>query len=372
MVGGDSEERVPLVQRRRTRSLWIIVTLVVLTLTSPDEASFSQYLAGSPKSMLDHLSYRNLVTQGMVAVGLEKRAFVNLLLVSFGSREQDFYLGILGKWISVPGIGSFMCPFVEWMSSLEPSDWVNDDVYFYALVMGGIYLLWQFLDETTMRDHFVLTEHSILRRPWTIVTAPLSHAELSHLAMNLFSFLAVGPAMRASLGHTSFLHLFGGGALCSVALSVVLVKLLSKTYIEALGCSGGLYALFFFAALQRPDQLVEMFFFSALGAPALKLSHLVLVQLGLEMVLSWGSWNSWFIHLLGALYGLVFFEVQRKQPTSVGEFLSDLGGGLASFVQGAMDFSVYREGAGESEGMQGPGGMRVQESYFYQQAYATR
>ncbi|ORZ37331.1 hypothetical protein BCR44DRAFT_1430935 [Catenaria anguillulae PL171] len=96
----------------------------------------------------------------------------------------------------------------------------------YAIIASnvGIFLLWTYAKENSrqygdpswlrfMLSNFMLNETNAKERPWTILTANFSHADLAHLGINMFVLHSFGTTVISTLGAPSFLALYGACAL---------------------------------------------------------------------------------------------------------------------------------------------------------------
>ena len=126
----------------------------------------------------------------------------------------------------------------------------------------------------------------ILNYPWTMITSAFVHANLIHLAVNMYSLFVLGVPLERYLGRVRFTVLYLSGAIGSS----VAVEFLSKS--GALGASGAIFALLG----------VLILFSRRLGFSPTWLIVIGIVNLGYGFVASGISWQG---HLGGLVSGLL-------------------------------------------------------------------
>jgi membrane associated rhomboid family serine protease len=126
----------------------------------------------------------------------------------------------------------------------------------------------------------------ILTYPWTMLTSAFVHANLIHIAVNMYSLFVLGVPLERYLGRGRFIALYLIGAIGSS----VAVEFLSKA--GALGASGAIFALLG----------VLILFARRLGFSPTWLIVIGLVNLGYGFVAAGISWQG---HLGGLVTGLL-------------------------------------------------------------------
>ncbi|KAI9219581.1 hypothetical protein BC828DRAFT_385835 [Blastocladiella britannica] len=108
-------------------------------------------------------------------------------------------------------------------------------LYAILAINTGVFGLWIYAKEDYhqfrnpswlrwMNAHFLLNKENALARPWTLVTANFSHAELPHFLINMFVLHSFGSTLCTTLGARRFMALY--------ALSVLGTSAASLAYVE--------------------------------------------------------------------------------------------------------------------------------------------
>ena len=221
-------------------------------------------------------------------------------------------------------------PFVELMRSTLASarDAFRDAPEPVRALVGLnalVFMLWRLLPQRVMFEHFTLSlENTARGRWWTLLTSPLSHVGLVHLAWNMAATLAFGPAVVAALGAPLFVALVFAAALTSA-----LADHLYKLALRARGARGG----------ARSAPSVEAF---AARRPSLGFSGVVmaLVVVHAFVLQRHGGGSLTFLGFGGALeplqvLGLGFLvelAVLALVPASPISHANHLGGALAGWL----------------------------------------
>jgi len=157
------------------------------------------------------------------------------------------------------------------------------------------------------------------RQAWRFLTCALVHADILHLAMNMYVLFIFGTAVEAYLqlfydysfkGPLFYILLYVGGAVLSGLYSFEKHK--DNLWYNAVGASGAVSAVVFAYIAIRPDQHLQLIFLPGINIPAFLLGALYLLY-------------SWFMargkkdnighdaHFFGALFGFLFmFILQPK------------------------------------------------------------
>ena len=157
------------------------------------------------------------------------------------------------------------------------------------------------------------------RQAWRFLTGALVHADLLHLAMNMYVLYIFGSAVEVYFqlfydysfkGPLFYILLYVGGAVLSCLYSFEKHK--DDLWYNAVGASGAVSAVVFAFIAIRPDQHLQLIFLPGINIPAFLLGALYLLY-------------SWFMargkkdnighdaHFFGALFGFLFmFILQPK------------------------------------------------------------
>lgn len=139
---------------------------------------------------------------------------------------------------------------------------------------------------------------AILIHPWTMLTSAFVHANLIHVAVNMYSLFVLGVPLERYLGRGRFIALYVIGAIGSS----VAVDFLSKA--GALGASGAIFALLG----------VLILFSRRLGFSPTWLIVIGVVNLGYGFVASGISWQGHLGGLVsGLLLGLLFLYTRSTR-----------------------------------------------------------
>lgn len=161
--------------------------------------------------------------------------------------------------------------------------------------------------------------HTLLIRPWTLLTYMFFHVSFWHLAMNMLVLFFGGSLFKQYLGEKKLLsvYIFGGlsGALFYVvAFNVFPVfqdKLLTSV---ALGASASVMAIIIAAATYLPNYPVYLFFFAKVKMKYIAAIYIVVDMLSINEKSSLYDANpgGHIAHLGGALFGFLFILALKK------------------------------------------------------------
>lgn len=137
--------------------------------------------------------------------------------------------------------------------------------------------------------------------PWRMVTSIFAHANIIHLALNMYTLWVFGMALEPVLGRVRFLALF----LISGFAGSVGVLLLAPYNVPVVGASGAIFGLFgaFFIIQRR------------LGGNATQMLILLALNLGIGFLPGFNiAWQAHVGGLIGGfLVGLIFVETRQPQ-----------------------------------------------------------
>ncbi|MEI6410751.1 MAG: rhomboid family intramembrane serine protease [Bacteroidota bacterium] len=156
-------------------------------------------------------------------------------------------------------------------------------------------------------------------QPYQIVTHMFMHANVSHIAFNMFSLYIFGSMVEMVWGHKRFLfyYLFCGvGAL--VLQTGVQYWELSKEGIDPmsfdgcmLGASGAIFGVYAAFAYLFPNQIISLMF----PPISMKAKYFVMIMAGLELVYGvsgTGGNVAHFAHIGGAFFGFLLIMIWYK------------------------------------------------------------
>jgi membrane associated rhomboid family serine protease len=162
------------------------------------------------------------------------------------------------------------------------------------------YLLTAGADESTI-SYLALWPLHLDFMPWQLVTYAFLHANLMHLAFNMYGLWLFGGAMEELLGRRAFLRLYFASVL-SAALMQLLVTSLSGSDTPTVGASGGVFGLLLAYGMCFPRRKLMLLF------PPVPISARVFVTLYAAIELTLGVTGSQqgvahFAHIGGMIGG---------------------------------------------------------------------
>lgn len=132
---------------------------------------------------------------------------------------------------------------------------------------GLVFLAWHNLtsweDQRTLRRNFVLTEESLLQRPWTLITSAFSHYQPGHLLVNCLVFYYTAQMPLSLLGPQRMAVLLAAAAAAGGLVGIYLPKVMhgERQGLQGLqGFSSCTSATFATVALLAPRTEVLLFF----------------------------------------------------------------------------------------------------------------
>lgn len=148
--------------------------------------------------------------------------------------------------------------------------------------------------------------------PWQLFSSGFLHADLFHLAMNMFGLWIFGRDIERVLGGIRFLQLYGASLLTGSLTQLVVVSALG-TQAPTLGASGAVFGLLGAFALLFPRRRM-LFLLLPVPIPArLFVLLYALFELGSGVTGSF-SGIAHFAHLGGLVGGLLLLRVWRQRP----------------------------------------------------------
>ena len=87
---------------------------------------------------------------------------------------------------------------------------IEQELNVLVVTQTSVFVLWQ-VARIFVGKHFVASYHNLYARPWSLFLAPLSHADVFQLIVNVFAYLTFSPELRRSLGAVAFYRSVGDG-----------------------------------------------------------------------------------------------------------------------------------------------------------------
>ena len=162
------------------------------------------------------------------------------------------------------------------------------------------------VDRATTYSFLGLSYYGIVQRLWIhqLITAPLMHASLMHLLMNMLILWMFGPEVEQRMGKAGYIRF---SMACAVASMVGSLLLNWGSHRMIIGYSGVVYGLLIAAAVYYPNHTVLMFWFVPVK---MKYVALILTAISFYMtILPEGDNVSHVAHLCGAGVAFLYLKV---------------------------------------------------------------
>jgi membrane associated rhomboid family serine protease len=163
----------------------------------------------------------------------------------------------------------------------------------------------------------------VVLEPWTVITSLFAHASVIHLAFNMYSLFALGPALEQALGHRRFAILY---FLSGIGGSVGVLLLNAGPVLGASGAIFGLLGAYFVIARK-------------MGGSSKQLILVIVLNLAIGFVIPNVAWQAHVGGLIvGSLVALVYLQPRsRLHPHRQGQLLAVIAAavviaGLAAIV----------------------------------------
>jgi len=277
----------------------VSAALVCLYLTNPSERDLRRYMHAQRHNIKAKL--QGLLEDSAKWLGVQERHYYDLLVCSVYFHPRDTFIGLARHWFSL-GIP---------IPAMRQKWTIEQELNVLVVTQISVFFLWQ-LARIFVGKHFVASYHNLYARPWSLLLAPLSHADVFQLIVNVFAYLTFSPELRRSLGAVAFYRLYIGGSVFSLLCSVVLSKLLLHQNVERLGSNGGMYAMMSFHAFHLPNRVMRF-----LGYP-MRAPLVLLASLLLDMATGHLDIIG---HCAGAIYGAVYYLAYRLSKPVFEELL---------------------------------------------------
>lgn len=147
--------------------------------------------------------------------------------------------------------------------------------------------------------------------PWQVVTYAFLHANLTHLAFNMFGLWMFGRELEYVLGPRVLMRLYFASVL-SAAITQLLFSALTGGVYPTIGASGGVFGLLLAYGMLFPNRTV-MLLFPPIPMPA---RVFVVVYAGLELFLGVTGTQegvAHFAHLGGMVGGYLALRYRRRR-----------------------------------------------------------
>ena len=147
--------------------------------------------------------------------------------------------------------------------------------------------------------------------PWQVLTYAFVHANLAHLAFNMFGVYMFGGELERVWGARRYLGFYLFCALFAAATQM-LVMSLSGMYVATVGASGAVFGLLLGFAIEFPRRIVV----PLIPPIPMRAPVFVMIYGGLELILGvtgTAAGVAHFAHLGGLAGGLIFTLVWRRR-----------------------------------------------------------
>ncbi len=108
-----------------------------------------------------------------------------------------------------------------------------------------------------LNDLLGFTPSEVLRRPWTVLTYALLHANVLHFLVNMLVLFMFGPPVEHRVGSRIFLRLYLVSAIGGALLSLMMMPLAGSATV--IGASAAVYGVMMAFVLEWPDAPVLIF-----------------------------------------------------------------------------------------------------------------
>lgn len=155
--------------------------------------------------------------------------------------------------------------------------------------------------------------HTLLYRPWTLITSIFLHVQFSHIFWNLITLYWFGRIMTEFSRQRILFTYLAGGVFASL-FSFVLYHLLplgifDYTFHYALGASGAVTAIMMATATLVPEYQIGLLF---IGPVRIKYIVLVILLIDLFSITWFQNAGGHLAHLGGALFGFTYMTSVKK------------------------------------------------------------
>ena len=175
---------------------------------------------------------------------------------------------------------------------------------------ASVFLLWRGAPHFCSQ-HFVVSNESILRRPWSAVGAAFSHNNLMHFGANMISLYFFGRDIAMLFGGKRLLYLYLAGGIAGSIAHCLWYSSSSRYFSPgALGASAAVNSIMIVDILLFPTRTILLYGF--IPVPAALLGGLWLYRDVDGSLSGHGSLVAHAGHLGGAAMGLLFWIFVKK------------------------------------------------------------
>jgi membrane associated rhomboid family serine protease len=96
--------------------------------------------------------------------------------------------------------------------------------------------------------------------PWQLITSAFLHANLPHIALNMYALYSFGGMVERVLGSRRFAWLYFASVLAAAAVQLIVVTATSSQVAPTVGASGGVFGVLLAFALLFPHSRVMLLF----------------------------------------------------------------------------------------------------------------
>ncbi|MFL5753018.1 MAG: rhomboid family intramembrane serine protease, partial [Bacteroidia bacterium] len=163
---------------------------------------------------------------------------------------------------------------------------------------------------------------TFLFKPWTLITAMFSHADLGHILGNMLLLFFLGQVFTAVIGSHRVLFVYIASGICGGLLLLIAGTILPHYFGGyALGASAAVMGIIVAAGVYTPDMPVNLMFIGEI-----RLKWVVLFLFATATIIDFANnTGGRLAHLGGAVFGLIY-ALQLKKG-------NDLSSGFTSFLK---------------------------------------
>jgi membrane associated rhomboid family serine protease len=132
----------------------------------------------------------------------------------------------------------------------------------------AVFGLQQFADDALFTDfalwplgrHYLSGVGFVGFEPWQLITSAFLHANLTHIALNMYALYSFGGMVERVLGSRRFAWLYFASVLAASAVQLMVVTAASAKVAPTVGASGGVFGVLLAFALLFPHSRVMLLF----------------------------------------------------------------------------------------------------------------
>jgi membrane associated rhomboid family serine protease len=213
-------------------------------------------------------------------------------------------------------------------SSLNKLIYINIGVFIIITIIGviGFLLLNPEVSNQTIRFLSVPSSlHTLLLRPWTVITYMFTHKELLHILVNLLWLYWFGRIFLEYLDQRKLVAVYLLGGICGAIAYVISYNVfpafanIAGESIPLLGASASVMAIVIAIAAYVPDYTVSLFLLGRIKIKYIALGIFILTSI---MDFSSNSGGK-LAHIGGAVFGY-FYTVRYRQGKDIGKGINKI------------------------------------------------